>query len=222
MNLFKGGGNAYSMDEIIYAKGLENIELVEGDYFKFHHFIGAHEPYTLLENEEKSSKETDVVQQTKGSFNILFQAFSEMKELGIYEDASIIIVADHGSPGKWYQPLQKPNQIGLFYKPKGSINTQLKNSDAPVSHLNMPATILNGAGLIYDNYGRTLDEIKEAEEIKRYYYRPVIYNASGDSEWNIYKEERLLTYELKGHASQLANWKLTKDGNQRDFGKTNM
>lgn len=215
--IFKGGEKAYNIDETIYANGLENIELVEENYFKFYHFNGSHRPYTLLEKGEKSNKETDVVQQTKGSFHILFQAFEKMKELGIYEDASIIILADHGSPGYWYRPLENPNQIGLFYKPKGSINIPLKYSDAPVSHLNIPATILKNAGVPYSNYGKALDEIEEDEEITRYYYRPTTYNASGDSEWNTHEEERLLTYELKGHASQLENWKLIKNEKLEGF-----
>lgn len=215
--IFKGVKNAYNLDETVYAEGLNNIELVEANYFKFYHFNGAHGPYTLLENGEKSSTQTSIIQQTKGSFHILFQAIKEMKDLGIYEESSIIIVADHGETGKVANCLQKPNQIGLFYKPKGSMDKPLQYSDAPVSHLNIPATILKGANIPYENWGRALDEIKEDEDVTRYYYRPIKYDSSGDSEWNTHKEDRLLTYEIKGHASEFENWELIKDEKLEGF-----
>jgi len=200
--------NVYVLDEVKYSKGLETIELTEDKYFKFYHFIGSHAPYTLLEDGTRSEVPTDVLEQTKGAFTILFKAFEQMKKLGIYDDTAIIITADHGDKVSDYQFLQKETRIGLFYKPRNSEDNPIQYSKAPVSLNNIPATILKSANLPYDKYGRPLDEIGEEEEITRYFYKHLLYDERHkDSkgykpeDWGLYK------YEITGDASDFDNWK---------------
>lgn len=81
--------DGYKIDESIYAKGIDKFSLSENNQFKFYHFMGSHPPYVLTENGKRSETPTDVVRQTKGSFNILFTAFDKMKHLGIYDDTTI-------------------------------------------------------------------------------------------------------------------------------------
>ena len=185
----------YEIDETAFDRGIENFTL-DGDskYFKFYHFNGSHSPYTLNEDGTRSSGATSSLEQTKGSFQILFNAFEKMKEDGIYKDSGIIITADHGSPVSDKKPLQKATRIGLFYKPPGSEGTPLKTSEAPVSLKNVPA-------IDYSKYGRALDEIGENEEITRTFYKSVVVNG---------REEDLYVYEVRGKAADFANWVNTK------------
>ena len=88
--------------------------------FKFYHLNGPHAPYTLDENGLKSDKATSVEAQTKGVFTILRTLFEKMKQAGIYNDAEIIITADHGNAVSDRKPLTKATCIALFYKPSGS------------------------------------------------------------------------------------------------------
>lgn len=190
----------YVIDEVKYSNKIEDMSLNENDkYFKFYHFNGSHPPYVVNENGTKSSSSTSVVQQTKGNFQILFHAFQKMKELGIYKDASIIIVADHGDSITDYKPLQKATRIGLFYKPSGEEGSALKQSQAPVSLRNIPATLLRDSGIDYSKYGKALDEVKENEDILRVVYKTVMKDGH---------EKELYTYEVTGDASDFKNWKI--------------
>lgn len=191
----------YEIDEAKFARGIKNIKVTDDRYFKFYHFNGSHTPYTLNENGKRNAKPTSVVEQTKGSFQILYETFTKMKELGIYKDATIIITADHGSSVSDKKPLQKATRIGLFYKPSGSEGTALKNSKAPVSFKNIPATILKESGINYTNYGTPLDEVKDDSTIVRNYYKTVMVDG---------KEKELYSYEIKGDASDFKNWHLKK------------
>ncbi|MEG0366273.1 MAG: sulfatase-like hydrolase/transferase [Coprobacillus sp.] len=191
----------YEIDETKYLNGINEITATDSDKnFKFYHFNGSHPPYVLDENGNKSSNPTNVVQQTKGSFNILFKAFKKMKDLGIYKDASIIIVADHGDAVSDKEPLKKPTRIGLFYKQGGVEGANMKSSVAPVSLKNIPATILKSSGVNYEKYGIPLDEVKEDSDIIRKFYKTVMKDGH---------EKELYTYEVSGNASDFDNWKKT-------------
>lgn len=191
----------YEVDETKFAKEINQFHLDDQKYFKLYHFNGSHTPYTLDEQGKKSNTTTDAVTQTKGSFHILFEAFAKMKELGIYKDASILIVADHGAPVSDYSPLQKATRIGLFYKPKGSEGTALKQSQAPVSHKNLPATMIRDSGLDYRAYGIPLDEVQEDAAIPRYFYKAVMSEG---------REKDLYIYEIQGNAADFNNWVMIK------------
>lgn len=108
--------------------------------------------------------------------------------------------------------MQQEFRIGLFYKPKDSEHTSLKYSQAPVSHKNIPATILKSANIQYENYGRAVDEIGEKEDITRYYHKSIWFESNSQikEKYGI-EEDRLHTYEIRGDASNFSNWKLIGD-----------
>ena len=194
----------YEIDETIYAQKTESFHLeAKNNQFKFYHFNGSHAPYILKEDgtKVKGDERTSVVEQTKGSFNILYQALQKMKEQGIYKDATIIITADHGDPVHDAKPVQKATKIGLFYKPSGSEGTPLQYSKAPVSLKNLPATFLKSVGADYSKYGRPIDEIGEDEEITRHFYKTVRPEEGGH-------EKMLYVYDIKGDAGNFDNWEL--------------
>lgn len=135
----------YEIDESKYAAQLAGALSAdrEKNSFKFYHFFGPHAPYTLNEDGTKSDAPTDVVSQTKGSFQILYNMFDRMKQLGIYKDAAIIITADHGDPVYDSKPLQKATRIGLFYKPPGAENTPFRNQKRLFHSKTYPPRCLN-------------------------------------------------------------------------------
>ncbi len=167
--------------------------------FKLFHLNGPHAPYTIDENGNLSETETSAAAQLMGCMKYLYDAFDKMKELGIYDDATIIITADHGAHKGDTKPILKETRIGLFYKPSGSSGTDLEWSSAPVCTDNIPATILKAAGADYSLYGRPIDEIGEDEEIVRVYYKSVTKSGSNG-------EIGLYTYHVIGDASDLNNW----------------
>ena len=144
---------------------------------------------------------TTVTDQTRGSFANLKRIFNRMKELGIYEDATIIITGDHGNPISDRKPIQVATRIGLFYKPSGSAGTPFATSAAPVSTDNIPATIMKALGADYSAYGAALDEVAEDADITRYTYKSVIGEKTG-------REVGLYTYTVTGDAADFDNWKI--------------
>lgn len=191
----------YTFDDFANTRGFNRATADRGEKaFKFYHFNGPHAPYTIDKNGNPSEKETSAAHQLMGCMNYLYDAFDRMKELGIYEDATIIITADHGAHQGDTRPVLEETRIGLFYKPSGSAGEKLRWSSAQVCTDNLPATIIKSVGGDYSAYGRPLDEIGEDEEITRVYYKSV--TASGSS-----NEIGLYTYHVIGDASDFKNWK---------------
>lgn len=196
-------GKIYNLNkDSVYGERLANGTASAADSaFKLYHFHGTHSPYTMREDGTKANTNTSVLEQAKGSFNNLIRIFDRMKELGIYENATIIITGDHGAAMDDYAPVKKETRIGLFYKPAGKQGTPIVWSAAPVATENIPATLLKAAGVDYSAYGRALDEVGEDEILTRTYYK----TAQGGSANH---ETILYTYSITGKASDFANWKI--------------
>lgn len=193
---------AYEFNDSVYAEGFaESTAEKSANGFKLYHFYGPHAPYTMNADGTSDGRETNVTAQTLGSFVNLQKIFDQMKELGIYEDATIIITADHGNPISDRKPIQQATLIGLFYKPSGSAGTPFITSDAPVSTQNIPATLAKAIGVDYSAYGTPLDEVAEDAQIVRYTYKSIIGDQGG-------KEIGLYTYEITGDARDFSNWKI--------------
>ena len=201
-NIFKSN-NMYKIDETQYDKIGGFSKTDSTNYFKYYHFMGSHNPYTVNVNGIRTGS-TDVISQTKGNFQILYRAFAKMKKLGVYDNSTIIILGDHGDIGDNYQPLAKATRIGFFYKPAGREGTPLKASKAPISFINMPATFAKSAGVKdYHKYGKPIDEVGENDQVTRYYHRALYGYYSGARH-----EKYLLTYQIDGDAALFKNWKL--------------
>lgn len=196
----------YEFDDAAYKPGFETATATEKqNSFKFYHLYGPHAPYTLTEAGTRSETNTDVLAQTRGSFRILKDAFQQMKDLGVYDDATIIITGDHGSAVNDYKPLLKATKIGIFYKPSGSSGVELKKSSAQVCTANILPTLMKAVGVNDPAvYGRALDEIGEDEEIDRYYFKSVMGSESR-------KEDSFVTYLVKGEAGYFDNWTILEE-----------
>lgn len=195
----------YSFNDFGHAAGFITAKASRSESaFKLYHFTGPHAPYTLNADGTKSEKATTAKDQLMGCMTILYNAMNRMKLEGIYEDATIIITADHGRAMDDTKPVQKETRIGLFYKPSGSAGTPLKWSSAPVCTDNIPATIIKSAGGDYSLYGTPLDEVAEDADIVRYYYKTAVVK-------ELHREAVLYTYEVVGDASNFKNWHLVNE-----------
>lgn len=173
----------------------------DSPYFGVYHFNGSHHPYIMNAESQYAPEGTDVVQQTKGDFHMLIEFFDRMKELGIYEDATIIITGDHALH---YLDNVPPRALatGLFVKPAGSAGEPLKTSDAPVTVDNLRATIIEASGESTDGRGETYFEVEPDENSVRYYYHRY---TDGEG------KHHLLRYRVDGDAREWSNWTLEED-----------
>ncbi|MCL2424850.1 MAG: sulfatase-like hydrolase/transferase [Oscillospiraceae bacterium] len=87
---------------------------------------------------------TDVV---RANFETLNFFFNEMKEIGVYDNTTIIITGDHGLRE------QIPDTVSLFIKPKNSIGSITVDTTTELSHINFQASILEAAGVLREGYG---------------------------------------------------------------------
>ena len=80
--------------------------------------------------------------------------------------------------------------------------TPLQHTYVPVSHRNIPATILKSAGLDYSAYGVPLDEVPDDKTIVRDYIRTIADEAIG------WKDCWALHYDVAYDAADMDSWTL--------------
>jgi hypothetical protein len=181
--------------------------------FQFYHLNGPHVPYTMNANAEyDDSGKVTRLDQTKGSFRIVYEYIDQLKALGLYENTTIIITADHGysstEDGHNLDPrahLTSPELSALLVKPTGSSNTPLKLNDAAVAQLDFRASIMKAAGLDYAKYGTPYDESTTERSTPRIHFHRSI-NADRSHE---YWERNLEQWDIIGDARNFDNWKVT-------------
>jgi arylsulfatase A-like enzyme len=139
-----------------------------------------------------------LTEQAKGAFKIVFDYLDELRRLGRYEDASIVITADHGH---WINadadPLPGPRLTALFVKPAGSADAPLAHSEAPTEMANVRATLLADAGVADPDGRMTVFEVPMTSTTPRdFFYR------RGQN-----VDEGLIDHwQVRGDARDFANW----------------
>ncbi len=175
----------------------------ETNTFSFLHLRGCHSPFAMDENCNLVGGNTVTsLQQTTGCFKFISEYIEQMKELGIYENSTIIITGDHAELDSDSMEYTNENLTGLLVKKSGDAGTELKISSAQVSQDNFHATIVKSAGIKASrDYGKAYDEIPEGETMTRTHYFQ-IYTGSERKDEN-------LTYTITGKGTDFANWEIT-------------
>lgn len=140
-----------------------NLKLSENEknYFIIEHLNGTHPPVN------------DAIEETVYLLEILRKYISQLKALGVYDNSSIIITADHGKHND-STPQEAATPVFMI-KNKGSNNLKMKISGAPVYHEDIQATLLDCAGLFDKNedeqfFGKSIFDINEYEKRTRTWY----------------------------------------------------
>lgn len=199
----------YTINDAAFYSRLKESGVTVADYgtdsnFKFIHMMGGHSPYVINENGEAVDNSTPV-EQYKGFFKIVSEYLEALKRAGVYDDTTIIIMADHGIVYVQDYLTEAPMPI-LLVKPAGETYSDepFKNSAAPVCQEDFHATVLKALGApdsMCAEYGRTFWDVSEDEDRTRKFYFRVAYDGSA--------EEKILEYEITGDANDIANWHLT-------------
>lgn len=165
-----GEADAHSVDNVAFYENLmrEGITIQdEKKCFKLIHLDAVHYPYTMNENVERVEENySSPLPCARGVVKILLSYLEGMKNAGVYDNASIIITADHGY--YWDGTLTNPV---LLVKPKGA-EGPMHESNAPVSQHDLHASILTLAGLNENGkYGKSYFDIDENENRERLFYQ---------------------------------------------------
>ena len=170
----KGDGELYeSNDPYVCAKIMDDGLTLDsnGKSFTFIHLSGCHSPYNMDENCNWTYEEnTSVEQHLRGCMKMIYSYIDEMKRLGVYDDATIVITGDHPAALSDYNVPWQPRLTALFVKPAGSSGTPLKYSNAQVSQENFIPTLIKSAEVRTDNeYGKGYFDIAEGENTVRHH-----------------------------------------------------
>ncbi len=130
------------------------------NYFAWYHLEGAHTPHVLAANGLPAGHETDMVTQTRGYLVAIAEYLRQMKELGVYDSATIILSADHGNG-----PAEP--QIILFIKEPHQTREQHEVRHAPAAQMDVLPTILDCIGEPYALLGTSVFDLEEGQKRER-------------------------------------------------------
>lgn len=201
------GAFPYEIDDVDFYNrlkeyGLKVADDSDADFFKIIHLEGAHTPYTMNENAERVDVST-LVAQIIGTLRIVSEYVDQLKALGVYEDTTIIVTADHGH---WYWPVTEmptePASPFLMVKPAGvGADAPFEVSWAPVSQEDFQATVMKAVGGDWQKWGQTYFDIPEDADRVRYWNMMTWTPETADREW--------IQLKIDGNALDINNWSET-------------
>lgn len=202
----------YELDDaailkMIRERGLEVVDDGKAGAFRFIHLFGPHFPFSVDENGDfVGTNQTDQYAQAKGSMKVVTEYMKCLKELGLYDSATIIVTADHGVWRLSEDPVSEPISPIMLAKPaKGPSDGQrlpVQLSDAPVSHDDVQATVIAAMQDDHAKYGTTLFEVADPDRVR---YFDALTSAGGQG-------QRFVEYAITGDVLDLSNWQ--KTGNE--------
>ncbi len=194
----------YSCDmKTVYGQlTAEDFELRDGKQFSFIHIDGCHLPTKYDENFEEIEPASDAVSAMKQSFKIINRYISEMKRLGVYEDATIIITGDHAAAISDRKDVEGSRVTALLVKPSGASGGGITENSAKVCQADLWTTLFDSEGL--DDAPNTdgisvLDADQNGERIRKY-----LFQRSNDA------SDEIVEYEIRGNANDFSNWYIKK------------
>ncbi|MBR1470250.1 MAG: membrane protein insertase YidC [Lachnospiraceae bacterium] len=168
---------SFYFDGIVSFEGLEACISDNGEYYDLlrsqglkvdaemenaliiTHLTGIHNPLTIDEHVQHVPDDSVSIRQVQLGLNIILEEyFRQLKALGVYDDATIIITADHGQ----YRDTLDCQPI-FFVKPAGQVQDAMTRTDAPVSSEDFLPTVLDVIGEEYGSFGTSIFDHCEGE-----------------------------------------------------------
>lgn len=170
------------------------VVVTEKNVFKFYHWRGLHEPFRINANLEPVNlplNRTNLVDMARGELKLVHFFLEGLRELGVYDNALIMVFGDHGHPyggfGLRLPPAMTEGRFGQSPIPKGVLESgiplllvkrpgshgNLEISEAPASLADVSATIFYDLGLGRIGMGEPLFQIPSDRPRERrflYYY----------------------------------------------------
>ena len=171
----QGEYQPYFKDNFIFQAKLaaQGLALREGKQFIVYHINGSHLPCNMDEyGLNVGNWNTTAIEQTKGVLRTIIGPYlTQMKDLGVYDSANIIITADHGRFD------EGPSSPVMLLKPAGA-HGALQENTAMTSVSDLHATLMKLCGFSSD--APAIYEIDPAENrLRRYLYYPTTRSNGG-------------------------------------------
>lgn len=202
-----GDAPAYVLDDgktykQLKKRGLTVNEDGADNAFLFIHLNGCHSPYEIGKD-GKPKRGATVTEATMGSFQILYRYIDELKRLGLYENATILITGDHPWARAYADEPAESRLSPVLVKPAGAGDQPLSRSEAQVSQeRNMHAFLVSSSGLeTTHDYGVSYLDVPEGVDIPRRHVITLCKNG----------RYSVSEYTVTGNGHVFANWKKTAD-----------
>ncbi len=190
--------NDMRMHATFSNKVLEATDDSKGGAYRVIHLQGSHWPYVMNENGEAEQLEQvdeNQIRQSAGSLSIVSEYVSQLKELGVYDNSTIVITADHGRWDWNHHTVRRTTNPIMLVKPAGADGSQpLQVSEAATGHVDLPATLEWAVGATPS--GPTIMEAT-GDERKRYF----LFN-----DHDGHADKYLVEYEIDGDANDFSCW----------------
>lgn len=212
-------GDLYQIDDPAFweryrAQGLSVNGSLTG-CFRFYHFQGAHFPFNMDEQAQRTETSWSGqarYAQVSGNMEMILQYLDELRELGVYDDTTVVISTDHAADypdwpttGVGLSRLDSPRLLPLLIKPAHADTSQpMQLSHKQICQDNLRASIAGWFGLATEQYGRTIESIGEGEAMKRTFWM-LLYDETLET-----RDAYMGTYEITGDGNDFSNWNLTQ------------
>ena len=159
--------------------------------YKLIHVMNTHWPMVVNEHCEYVGRSLPrnrmtVTTQSRCSLDVIIRLLDRMKQLGIYENSLIVLMADHGAGLAPYELKARPAENGedavlinpkvvsmatplMAIKPPGA-SGPFQVSSAPSTYTDIPITIASILGLKSEFGGRSVFELRPGEQRERRHY----------------------------------------------------
>ena len=190
----------------------------EKPVFDFCHLNGPHdhdfdfelnENYPLPESDKYTHKESMRIRTIRAEMDVIAAVLAQMKECGIYDQSTILILGDHGRSPKdstddYEHGLTGEILTALMIKPENAPHGKLKTDpDSALSNAFFTASILEYAGIEHSDFGLSYQDVISQHLIPE--RRWVLQQFTGFfSDPVLYGE-----YTIGGNARDFGNWRKT-------------
>lgn len=165
----------------IHDKGLE-INYSYDNLFMYKHFWGMHIGHDVDSNFERMTGDISWDETFEAVLKILEEYIDELKRLGLYDKATIIIMSDHGD-----KEIEGRQCIFMIKLPNENNKSLIKNN-SPICSDDFQATIMEIVGESTDEYGTSIFDWNEDMQRKR---------------TTFIREDGLIGYEYNGDIEEL-------------------
>ena len=173
----------------------------EAGRYTFLHIDGCHGPSKYDANfNEVEGKNSKILDMASQSFAIINRYIREMKRLGVYDDATIVITGDHAAAISDSKPVEGARVTTLLVKASGAVGDGITENRAPTCQEDIWKTVFASEKLDIPEGcgGEDLLTVSEAMERSRRY---VFHRMNGDT-----AEE--IEYRIIGNANDFSNWSI--------------
>ena len=205
----------YLMDDGFLLSRLRTEGLSTNDQdasYRYIHVIGAHDPFSLDRNgEEVGVGNSNPLDQAIASMKIVETYINELKQLGVYDQTTVIVTTDHGS--WWCQEgeIDQPKSPIVLFKPAASVaggrDKPLAVSESPVSAGDILATVEEVIGAPNSaSFGESLvDKVEDGSRYRKGEQTRYFYMTTSDG----VHDQKIQKYAINGDARDLCSWSRT-------------